>query len=62
MGEIPIPPHDNIDDIATIVDSLSSWTGKSEGTAPPSLVSSRSARFRASIVRTRRGGSTCPGF
>lgn len=30
MGEIPIPPHDNIDDIATIVDSLSSWTGKSE--------------------------------
>lgn len=29
MGDIPVPPHDN-DDTATIIDSLSSWTGKSE--------------------------------
>lgn len=30
MGDIPTPPLDNDDDVATIVDSLSSWTGKSE--------------------------------
>lgn len=30
MGDIPVPPHDSNDDIATIIDSLSSWTGKSE--------------------------------
>ncbi|KAI6047617.1 hypothetical protein EDC04DRAFT_2886452 [Pisolithus marmoratus] len=49
MGDIPIAPRDNNDDIATIVDSLSSWTGKKPASSAhaaeviPALESERGA-------------------
>ncbi|KAG6335285.1 hypothetical protein ID866_3814 [Astraeus odoratus] len=50
MGDIVVPPSDAGDDLSTVVDSLSSWTGRSEGTMIWPYWIKYANRIRAGVV------------